>query len=115
MFYESIFLRSGNLRPRPHGFLLPSKDDRTFISRLLYKDMYQFPSDCLVLAVPPSARDEGCTRPTVKLSTLWLTRHKIGWSPPLFATHTTFSARSPPLSSPDGLASVSELIHSPYP
>src|SRR6218665_4119370 len=31
---------SYNLRPRPHGFLLPSKDDRNFISRLLYKDMY---------------------------------------------------------------------------
>src|SRR6218665_2223373 len=38
-----------------------------------------------------------CTsRPTVKLSTLWLTQQKIGCSPPLFATHTTFSARSPP-------------------
>src|SRR6218665_2937931 len=31
---------SYNLRPRPHGFLLPSKDDRNFISRLLYKNMY---------------------------------------------------------------------------
>ena len=31
---------SYNLRPRPHGFLLPSKDDRNFLSRLLYKDMY---------------------------------------------------------------------------
>src|SRR6218665_3505744 len=31
---------SYNLRPRPQGFLLPSKDDRNFISRLLYKDMY---------------------------------------------------------------------------
>src|SRR6218665_1800155 len=31
---------SYNLWPRPHGFLLPSKDDRNFISRLLYKDMY---------------------------------------------------------------------------
>jgi len=38
MFYESIF--SYNLRPHPHGFLFPSKDDRNFISRLLYKDMY---------------------------------------------------------------------------
>src|SRR6218665_2673482 len=43
------------------------------------------------------------SRPTVKLSTLWLTRQKIGCSPPLFASHTTFSARSSPLSSPDGL------------
>src|SRR6218665_3242327 len=31
---------SYNLRPRPQGFLLPSKDDRNFLSRLLYKDMY---------------------------------------------------------------------------
>jgi len=31
------------------------------------------------------------------------------------ATHTTFSARSSPLSSQDGLASASELIHLPYP
>src|SRR6218665_273409 len=31
---------SYNLRPRPHGFLLPSKNDRNFLSRLLYKDMY---------------------------------------------------------------------------
>src|SRR6218665_1623102 len=30
---------SYNLRPLPHGFLLPSKDDRNFLSRLLYKDM----------------------------------------------------------------------------
>ena len=29
-----------NIRPRPHGFLLPSKDDRNFIYWLLYKDMY---------------------------------------------------------------------------
>ena len=35
-------------------------------------------------------------RPTVILSTLWLTRQKIGCSPPLFATHTTFSASSSP-------------------
>ena len=31
---------SYNLRPRPHGSILPSKDDRNFISRRLYKDMY---------------------------------------------------------------------------
>ena len=46
---ESIFLRytrqlSYNLHPRPHGFihvgLLPAKDDRNFISRLLYKILY---------------------------------------------------------------------------
>src|SRR6218665_2288350 len=36
------------------------------------------------------------SRPTVKLSTLWLTRQKIGCSPPLFAARTTFSARSSP-------------------
>src|SRR6218665_2085192 len=53
---------------------------------------------------------EATSRPTVKLSTFWLTRQKIGCSPPLFSTHTTFSARSSPLSSPDGLASASELI-----
>src|SRR6218665_3113253 len=39
----------------------------------------------------------------------------IGCSPPLFATHTTSCARSSPLSSPDGLAYASELIHLPYP
>ena len=33
-------------------------DDRSFISQLLYKDMYGFPSGCLVLAVLPSACDE---------------------------------------------------------
>src|SRR6218665_3075340 len=33
---------------------------------------------------------------TVILSTLWLTRQKIGCPPPLFATHSTFSARSSP-------------------
>src|SRR6218665_1880645 len=31
---------SYNLHPRPHGFLLPSKDDHNYLSRLLYKDMY---------------------------------------------------------------------------
>src|SRR6218665_3720043 len=30
---------SYNLRPRVHGFELPIKDDRNFISRLLYKDI----------------------------------------------------------------------------
>src|SRR6218665_1640248 len=54
------------------------------------------------------------SRPIVILSTLWLTRQKIGCSPPLFATHTTFFACSSPLSSPD-LASASELIHLHYP
>ena len=49
---------SYNLRPLSHGFLLPSKDDRNFIYWLLYKDTYSFPFGCLVLAVPPSARDE---------------------------------------------------------
>jgi len=29
-----------NLRSRAHGFELPLKDDRNFISRLLYKDIY---------------------------------------------------------------------------
>src|SRR5678815_2987238 len=28
------------LRPRPHGFLLPTKDDRNFISRVLFKNIY---------------------------------------------------------------------------
>src|SRR6218665_609611 len=37
------------------------------------------------------------------------TAEAIGCSPPLFATHTTFSARSSFLFSPDGLASASEL------
>src|SRR6218665_591461 len=40
---ESIFLRQGlqtNLRPRAHEFKLPLKDDRNYISRLLFKDMY---------------------------------------------------------------------------
>ena len=31
---------SYNLRPRPYGFLLHSKNDRNFISWLLYKDIY---------------------------------------------------------------------------
>src|SRR6218665_2581387 len=29
-----------NLRPRAHGFRLPLNDDRNFIPRLLFKDMY---------------------------------------------------------------------------
>ena len=31
---------SYNLRPRVHGVQLPNKDDRNFIPRLLYKDIY---------------------------------------------------------------------------
>ena len=31
---------SYNLRPRAHGFTLPHKDDRNFIPRLLYRNMY---------------------------------------------------------------------------
>jgi len=31
---------SYNLRPRVDGFELPIKDDRNFISRLLYNDIY---------------------------------------------------------------------------
>ena len=38
--HHEVWQFSYNLRPRPHGFTLPSKDDRNFISRLLYKDMY---------------------------------------------------------------------------
>ena len=29
-----------SLRPRPHSFLLPDKDDRNFITRMLYKNIY---------------------------------------------------------------------------
>jgi len=29
-----------NLRPRAHEFKLPLKDDRNFVPRLLFKDMY---------------------------------------------------------------------------
>jgi len=37
------------------------------------------------------------SRPTVILSKLWLIRQTIGCSPPLFATHATFSACLPPI------------------
>jgi hypothetical protein len=29
-----------NLRPRAHNYVLPAKDDRNFIPRMLYRDMY---------------------------------------------------------------------------
>ena len=28
------------LRPRAHNFVLPEKDDRNFINRMLFKDIY---------------------------------------------------------------------------
>ena len=29
-----------NLRPRPHNFQLPNKDDKNFVTRLLFKNIY---------------------------------------------------------------------------
>ena len=29
-----------SLRPRRHGFILPTKDDRNFFNRMLFKDMF---------------------------------------------------------------------------
>ena len=41
---ENIFLDKAyklyNLRPRAHEFKLPLKDDRNYVPRLLFKDMY---------------------------------------------------------------------------
>jgi len=43
---ERPMIRYG-LRARPHPFALPIKDNRNFISRLIYKNIYQSPLFCL--------------------------------------------------------------------
>ena len=36
-FFPPVAKRTYNLRPRKHPFLLPPKDDRYFVSRILFK------------------------------------------------------------------------------
>ena len=77
------------------------------MKRILYKQRLDQRKECCMALPQPRIAPEltvsstelliqATSRSTVKLSILWLTRQKIGCSLPLFATHTTFSARSYP-------------------